>query len=85
MNTDEYDDEEREDVPSFPDTDEEWEAAIEWREQCAAERERMKDPEYKKQKALKKLEKEIAEKQKFLKQLQEMPADELIERYHFLW
>jgi len=86
MNTDEYDEDERECCEdSFPSTKEDWARITARYKRYAEEQERMKNPEYKKQKALEKLEKEIAEKQEFLKKLQEMPAKELVERYHFLW
>jgi hypothetical protein len=70
---------------SFPCTKEDWEMISARYKRHAEEEERMKNPEYKKQKALEKLEKEIAEKQEFLEKLKAMPAEELVERYHFLW
>jgi hypothetical protein len=70
---------------SFPCTEEDWKCVAEWNKQRDEEEERMKNPEYKKQKALEKLGREIAEKQEFLEKLKAMPAEKLVERYHFLW
>ena len=85
MNTDEYDNEEHEDYEEpFPSTEEDWEIILAGYKRYAEEEERMKELASKKEKVLEKLEKEIAEKQEFLKKLKAMPAEELVERYHFL-